>query len=142
MKRSTLLITTLGIALFGCATEKLSTREPQQVGGDVGMRHINVDSLSMQNADVGMKIAFRGAEAESLYNSLPPPLSPDNPEEFVGFVARGKINSVLIRCARKKYDGDRNEYLPIGGGPLCTVSIEKTDSRTNILQNKWIFPAQ
>lgn len=142
MKKSTLFLAVLGIAFVGCATEKLIPREPQQVGGDVGMKHINVEALSLKNAGEGMKISFRGKEALSLYNTLPVSILSENPEEAAGFIARGKTHSVIVRCVSKRYDGTRKNYVAIHDAPLCTVTVEKAKPQADLMQNKWVFPVQ
>ena len=127
-------------AVVGCTTGKNIDREPQQVGGDVGMKHINVDSLTMKNANLGTSMSFTGSQAESLYNSLPKSLIENDPEGTTGFVARGPANSLIVRCARNTFDSRLRQYVPFSKGPHCKITIEKTTPRLEIMQNKWVQP--
>ena len=121
------------------AQAKKSTREPQQVGGDIGMRAIEVASMELKNATVGSAMSFRGSEAQSLYFALPKSFIEDDPEESSGFIAKGPQQSVLVKCVKNQITRN-GTYKPVAGGPLCSVIIKTTPAEKTPPEIKWVQP--
>lgn len=133
-----LSLSVLFLAVISACSNPI-VRLPQQVGGDVGMRHIEVRDLTFKNAIVGTTMSFKGTDALSLYGTLPKVLIENDPEEATGFVATDKINAVSIKCQKSRYSEANQAYVRINGGPLCTIRIN--DGRSVHVQgaeSKWI----
>ncbi len=106
-------------------TEKFN-RTPQQVGGDIGMKYIAVNSFSTTQTNLNTSISFTGEDAKNLFNALPK-IENNSPHELsTGFVATGKDNAVYIKCTKVKSDI-----------PICTIKRGYPLS-TKQLNNKWI----
>ncbi len=113
-------------------------REPQQVGGDIGMRGINVLEMTLKKATIGTSISFDGQEATSFYSSLPKSIKVDDPEEATGFIAKDKMNTAVIKCVKNKYNPKRGLYEALPNGPHCTISIGSSTAKAIAPALKWI----
>jgi hypothetical protein len=117
---------------------KKIVREPQQVGGDVGMRDIEIHDIVTEKADVGTTMSFKGADASSLHAVLPTLASSENPQETTGFIAHDSNRAVVVKCIKNQFSDTRNAYEPVQGGPLCSVTIKEAPTRKAPSALRWI----
>ena len=96
---------------------------------DAGVPYINVNDLTLREADVGSKIEFKGPDAINLYNALPP-MDAENHRR--GFTALGKQKAVSIICYNSEYIEKTSSYKKLKDGPECIIAVVKafaTDSQ-------------
>jgi hypothetical protein len=103
-----------------------TNRVPQQVGGDIGMKFISVNSFLTKQTNSNTFISFTGEDAKNLFNALPKIESSSSHEDSTGFVATGENKAVYIKCSKVNKDI-----------PICTIKMG-TPLSIKQLKNKWI----
>ena len=117
---------------------EIINRQPQQVGGDIGFKQIDVQQLNVEKANVGTTMTFRGSDAVTLYQVLPRVVGGQDQEETVGFVAHDQLHAVYVKCIKRQFNTKKGIAVPIENGPLCKIEIQENKLNLAPQELKWI----